>query len=414
MSGREEDFTMYDFVVIGGGIVGLSTAWTLLLRYPGAGVVVLEKEETLARHQTGHNSGVIHSGVYYKPGSMKARFAREGGNRLVELCEEHGVAYEICGKVIVATEPEEIPRLRNIYERGIENGLAVEKIGPEELGELEPYATGLAALKVPSTGIVDFVGVAGAFARMIADEGGELRVGTEVTGISETGDRVELRTSGESIRARVLINCAGLHSDRVAALAGVETGARIVPFRGEYYDLAPKSRHLVKNLIYPVPDPSFPFLGVHFTRKVQGGVETGPNAVLGLAREGYKKTDFRARDLAEVLSYPAFWRLASRNWRTGASEVFRSLSKKAFVRGLRRLVPQVEEDDLVPVEAGVRAQALMKDGTLADDFLIVEGERSVHVLNAPSPAATACIPIGEAIVDRVPRRASPGSSRSGR
>ncbi|HZG62766.1 MAG TPA: L-2-hydroxyglutarate oxidase, partial [Rubrobacteraceae bacterium] len=383
-------------------------------RYPGAGVVVLEKEETLARHQTGHNSGVIHSGVYYKPGSMKARFAREGGNRLVELCEEHGVAYEICGKVIVATEPEEIPRLRNIYERGIENGLAVEKIGPEELGELEPYATGLAALKVPSTGIVDFVGVAGAFARMIADEGGELRVGTEVTGISETGDRVELRTSGESILARVLINCAGLYSDRVAALAGVETGARIVPFRGEYYNLAPKSRHLVKNLIYPVPDPSFPFLGVHFTRKVQGGVETGPNAVLGLAREGYKKTDFRARDLAEVLSYPAFWRLASRNWRTGAGEVFRSLSKKAFVRGLRRLVPQVEEDDLVPVEAGVRAQALMKDGTLADDFLIVEGERSVHVLNAPSPAATACIPIGEAIVDRVPRRASPGSSRSGR
>ena len=405
---------MYDFAVIGGGIVGLSTAWTLLRRYPGAGVVVLEKEETLAGHQTGHNSGVIHSGVYYKPGSMKARFAREGGNRLVELCEEHGVAYEICGKVIVATEPEEIPRLRNIYERGIENGLAVEKIGPEELGELEPYATGLAALKVPSTGIVDFVGVAGAFARMIADEGGELRVGTEVTGISETGDRVELRTSGESILARVLINCAGLHSDRVAALAGVETGARIVPFRGEYYDLAPKSRHLVKNLIYPVPDPSFPFLGVHFTRKVQGGVETGPNAVLGLAREGYKKTDFRARDLAEVLSYPAFWRLASRNWRTGAGEVFRSLSKKAFVRGLRRLVPQVEEDDLVPVEAGVRAQALMKDGTLADDFLIVEGERSVHVLNAPSPAATACIPIGEAIVDRVPRRASPGSSRSGR
>jgi L-2-hydroxyglutarate oxidase len=345
---------------------------------------------------------------------MKARFAREGGNRLVELCEEHGVAYEICGKVIVATEPEEMPRLRNIYERGIENGLAVEKIGPEELGELEPYATGLAALKVPSAGIVDFVGVAGAFARMISDEGGELRVGTEVTGISETGNIVELRTSGEGIHTRVLINCAGLYSDRVAALAGAETRARIVPFRGEYYDLAPESRHLVKNLIYPVPDPSFPFLGVHFTRKIQGGVEAGPNAVLGLAREGYKKTDFRARDLAEVLSYPAFWRLASRNWRTGAGEVFRSLSKKAFVRSLRRLVPQVEEDDLVPVEAGVRAQALMEDGTLADDFLIVEGERSVHVLNAPSPAATACIPIGEAIVDHIPRHASPGTSRRGR
>ncbi len=405
---------MYDFAVIGGGIVGLSTAWTLLRRYPGAGVVVLEKEETLARHQTGHNSGVIHSGVYYKPGSMKARFAREGGTRLVELCEEHGVAYEICGKVIVATEPQEIPRLRNIYERGIENGLTVEKIGPEELKELEPCATGLAALKVPSTGIVDFVGVAGAIAKMISGEGGELRVGSEVTGISETGDRVELRTSDDSIRARVLINCAGLHSDRVAALAGVETRARIVPFRGEYYDLAPGSRYLVKNLIYPVPDPSFPFLGVHFTRKIEGGVEAGPNAVLGLAREGYKKTDLKVRDLAEVLSYPAFWRLVSRNWRTGAGEVFRSLSKKAFVRGLRRLVPEVGEDDLIPVEAGVRAQALMEDGTLVDDFLIVEGKRSVHVLNAPSPAATACIPIGEAIVDRVPRHASPGTPRSGR
>jgi L-2-hydroxyglutarate oxidase len=405
---------VYDFAVIGGGIVGLSTAWTLLRRYPGAGVVVLEKEEALARHQTGHNSGVIHSGVYYKPGSLKARFAREGGARLVELCEEHGVAYEIRGKVIVATEPEEIPRLRNIYERGKQNGLAVEKIGPEELKELEPHAAGLAALKVPGTGIVDFVGVAGAFARMISDEGGELRTGTEVTGIAETGDGVELRTSGESLRARVLINCAGLYSDRVAALGGVEARARIVPFRGEYYDLAPGSRHLVRNLIYPVPDPGFPFLGVHFTRKVDGGVEAGPNAVLGLAREGYRKTDLRIRDLAEVLSYPAFWRLAGSNWRMGAGEVFRSLSKKAFVRGLRRLVPEVGEGDLVPVEAGVRAQALREDGTLVDDFLIVEGERSVHVLNAPSPAATACIPIGEAIVDRVPRHVLPGTPRSGR
>ena len=392
---------MHDFAVIGGGIVGLSTARSLLRRYSGAGVLVLEKEAGWARHQTGHNSGVIHSGVYYKPGSLKARFSKEGGERLVEFCWEHGIAYEICGKVIVATEPEEIPSLRNLYERGVKNGLEVEKIGPEELKELEPHATGIAALKVPSTGIVDFVGVTAAFAKMVAREGGELRTGAEVTGISETGDGVELLTPGESFRARVLVNCAGLHSDRVAALSGVEAGAKVVPFRGEYYELEPERRYLVKNLIYPVPDPNFPFLGVHFTRSVEGGVEAGPNAVLGLAREGYKKTDLNARDLAETLSYPAFWRLVGRNWRTGAGEIWRSLSKKAFVRGLRRLVPEVEEDDLVPTEAGVRAQALMKDGALMDDFLIVEGERSVHVLNAPSPAATACIPIGESIADRV-------------
>ncbi len=392
---------MHDFAVIGGGIVGLSTARSLLRRYSGAGVLVLEKEAGWARHQTGHNSGVIHSGVYYKPGSLKARFSKEGGERLVEFCREHGIAYEICGKVIVATEQEEIPSLRNLYERGVKNGLEVEKIGPEELKELEPHATGIAALKVPSTGIVDFVGVTAAFAKMVAREGGELRTGAEVTGISETGDRVELRTPGESFRARVLVNCAGLHSDRVAALSGVEAGAKVVPFRGEYYELEPERRYLVKNLIYPVPDPNFPFLGVHFTRSVEGGVEAGPNAVLGLAREGYKKTDLNARDLAETLSYPAFWRLVGRNWRTGAGEIWRSLSKKAFVRGLRRLVPEVKEDDLVPTEAGVRAQALMKDGALMDDFLIVEGERSVHVLNAPSPAATACIPIGQSIADRV-------------
>ena len=401
---------MYDFVVVGGGIVGLSTARTLLNRYPGAGVVVLEKEGGWARHQTGHNSGVIHSGVYYKPGSMKARFSKEGGERLVEFCREQGIPHEVCGKVIVATQQEEIPRLRNIYERGKKNGIEVEEIGPKELKEFEPHAAGIAALKVPSTGIVDFVGVAEAFARMVAEEGGELRTGAEVMGISENGDGVEIHASEESFRARALVNCAGLHSDRVAALGGVETGVKIVPFRGEYYDLAPESRHLVKSLIYPVPDPNFPFLGVHFTRTIEGGVETGPNAVLALAREGYKKTDLRVKDLAEVLSYPAFWRLAARHWRTGAGEVLRSLSKRAFVRGLQKLVPAVEEDDLVPTEAGVRAQALMKEGSLVDDFLIVEGKRSIHVLNAPSPAATACIPIGDAIVDRVSALAGIGGA----
>jgi (S)-2-hydroxyglutarate dehydrogenase len=409
--GERRFAAVYDFAVIGGGIVGLSTARAILDRYPDAGVLVLEKEPDWAWHQTGHNSGVIHSGIYYKPGSLKARFCKEGAERLVEFCREYGISHEICGKVIVATDSGEMPRLRNLYERGVENGLAVEEIGPGELKDLEPHAVGIAALKVPSTGIVDFVGVAKTFAKMVAEKGGELRAGAEVTSISESGDGVELRAAGKSFRARALINCAGLQSDRVAALGGVEAGARIVPFRGEYYLLTPESRYLVKNLIYPVPDPSFPFLGVHFTRTVQGGVEAGPNAVLGLAREGYKKTDVRLKDLAEVLSYPAFWRLAGKNWKTGAGEVFRSLSKSAFVRGLRRLVPEVREEDLVPTEAGVRAQALKKDGTLVDDFLIVEGERSVHVLNAPSPAATACIPIGEAIVDRVSNLVKLGSGR---
>lgn len=402
---------MYDFAVIGGGIIGLSTARSILGSYPGAGLVLLEKEKDWAQHQTGHNSGVIHSGVYYKPGSLKARFSKEGGERLVEFCQEHGTVYEICGKVIVATEPEEMPLLRTLYQRARNNGIEVEKIGPEELNEIEPHAAGIAALKVQSTGIVDFVGTAKAFARRAEAEGGELRLGAEVTGISETGSRVELRTAGERFRARVLINCAGLQSDRVAALSGIDLGAKIVPFRGEYYDLKPERRYLVKNLIYPVPDPNFPFLGVHFTRTTEDGVETGPNAVLGLAREGYKKTDINAKELAEVLSYPAFWRLVRRNWKTGVGEIFRSFSKKAFVRGLQKLVPEVEAEDIVPTEAGVRAQALMKNGTLMDDFLIVEGERSVHVLNAPSPAATACIPIGETIAEHASALAGFGGGR---
>ena len=403
---------MHDFLVIGGGIVGLSTARALLKRHPSAGVVVLEKEGSWARHQTGHNSGVIHSGVYYKPGSLKARFCRQGASALVELCQGHGVAYETCGKVIVATERREMPLLENLYERGLENGLGVEKIGPGELRGIEPHAAGLAALRVPETGIVDYVGVAKALADEISEAGGELRPGTRVEGISEGGDGVEVSTSRGIFRARTLVNCAGLYSDRVAAMSGVEPPAKIVPFRGEYYELAPGRRTLVKGLIYPVPNPAFPFLGVHFTRMVEGGVEAGPNAVLGLAREGYRKTDVNPRELAEILGYGAFWRLAAKNWYTGAGEVFRSLSKGAFVRSLQRLVPEVGEDDLVPAEAGVRAQALKKDGTLVDDFLILEGGRSVHVLNAPSPAATACLPIGEHVAERASEKA--GSRSTGR
>ena len=343
---------------------------------------------------------------------MNARFSREGASALVEFCREHGIAHEICGKVIVATEGREMPLLQNLYERGLENGLAVEKIGPRELREIEPHTAGIAALRVPETGIVDYVGVAKAFADEIADAGGELRPGTRVEDVSERDGAVEVSTNRGTLRARTLVNCAGLYSDRVAAMSGVTPPAKIVPFRGEYYELSPERRSLVRGLIYPVPNPAFPFLGVHFTRMVEGGVEAGPNAVLGLAREGYRKTDVNLRELAGTLGYRAFWRLAAKNWRTGAGEVFRSLSKGAFVRSLRRLVPEIREDDLVPAEAGVRAQALKGDGSLVDDFLIVEGERSVHVLNAPSPAATACIPIGESVAERAANKA--GSRFAGR
>ena len=394
------DRRTFDFVVVGGGIVGLSTARALLERHPGARLVVLEKEGGWARHQTGHNSGVIHSGIYYKPGSLKARFCREGAKALVEFCQERGIEYEICGKVIVATEPGELPLLENLRERGLKNGLEVEKLDPEGLKEAEPHASGLAALRVPSTGIVDYKRVAAEFAAMVEEGGGELRKGTEVQQVSERGREVLVQTNRGTLTARSLVNCAGLHSDRVARLCGVDPGTRIVPFRGEYYELRRERRHLVKNLIYPVPDPNFPFLGVHFTRSIDGMVEAGPNAVLGLAREGYRKADFVLKDFVEALSYPALWRLARANWRTGLGEIHRSLSRRAFVRGLQRLVPEVGEGDVVPIEAGVRAQALTEEGKLVDDFLISEGENSVHVLNAPSPAATASIPIGEEIARR--------------
>jgi L-2-hydroxyglutarate oxidase len=389
-----------DFVVVGGGIVGLSTARALLEHHPGARLLVLEKEGGWARHQTGHNSGVIHSGIYYRPGSYKARFCREGARTLVEFCRERGIEYEICGKVIVATEPDELPLLEALHERGTKNGLEVEKVGPEELKVIEPHASGLAAIRVPSTGIVDFAKVAEAFAALVGEKGGELRTGTVVEDISDTGREVVVRTNKGAFHARTLVNCAGLHSDRVARLCGVEPGAKIVPFRGEYYELRPEKRYLIKNLIYPVPNPNFPFLGVHFTRSIDGIVEAGPNAVLGLAREGYKKTDFDLRDFVEEITYPALWRLAKKYWRTGIGEIHRSISKKAFVRGLKKLVPEVEEGDVVPIAAGVRAQALKKDGAMVDDFLISEGKNSVHVLNAPSPAATASIPIGEEIAKR--------------
>jgi (S)-2-hydroxyglutarate dehydrogenase len=390
-----------DFIVIGGGIVGLSTAMALAQQRSGARVLVLEKERALSLHQTGRNSGVIHSGVYYRPGSLKARFATAGNRSMVDFCRDNGVDHDICGKVIVATEPQELSRLDRILETGRRNGLDLRRIGPDELREMEPHVNGLAAIHVPSAGIVNYSEVAAAFAREITQAGGEIRVGSGVRAIDDRPDGVTVETDDATYRSAHLVNCAGLHSDRIAGLAGVDPGCRIVPFRGEYYTVVPEKRHLVRNLVYPVPDPSFPFLGVHLTRMIDGSIHAGPNAVLAFRREGYRKTDFRAYDAWDALTYPGFLRLARRHFREGIHEMYRSLSKGAFVRSLQRLVPDIRSDDVIPSEAGVRAQALKSDGTLVDDFLIVAGRRSVHVCNAPSPAATASIEIGKAVVGRM-------------
>src|SRR5829696_6792461 len=391
----------YDCAIIGGGIVGLSTALTLSRRQPGCSILLLEKEADLAKHQTGRNSGVIHSGIYYKPGSFKAKFAREGSASMVRFCQEHGLAYEVCGKVIVATEQRELPLLENLFQRGLQNGLNVARLSPAQVKEIEPHVRCLAGIKVPSTGIVGYSQVCRKYAELFQALNGTLRTKVKVQAMRKSGGTHVLETNEGDFEARFLVNCAGLHSDRTARLDGLDPGAKIVPFRGEYYELVPEKRYLVKTLIYPVPNPNFPFLGVHFTRSIDGIVEAGPNAVLGLAREGYKKTDFKFRDFVEEFTYPGLWRLASTNWRTGVGEIHRSFSKKAFVRGLKKLVPEVEEGDVVPIAAGVRAQALKEDGALVDDFLIAEGKNSVHVLNAPSPAATSAIPIGEEIAKRV-------------
>ncbi|MCY0924944.1 L-2-hydroxyglutarate oxidase [Streptomyces sp. H27-H1] len=385
-----------DVLVIGGGIVGLSTAHALAGLAPGTRVVVLEKEDGPARHQTGRNSGVIHSGIYYKPGSLKARFAVRGAAEMVKFCAEHGIPHEVTGKLIVATERDELPRLHALVQRGRENGIPVRELGATQIAEYEPQVRGLAAIHVGTTGIVDY----GRVSRQLAESSGaEIVYGGAVELISRRAAGVAVRTStGLVVRARVLVNCAGLQCDRIARLAGDDPGMRILPFRGEYYDLA--RPELVRGLVYPVPDPAFPFLGVHLTRGIGGGVHVGPNAVPALAREGYGWGVVRPRDLADELAWPGSWRMAARHWRYGAGEVRRSLSKAAFVEAVRRLLPAVRAEDLVPAAAGVRAQAVLRDGTLVDDFLIREGERTVHVLNAPSPAATASLPIGREIAGR--------------
>jgi L-2-hydroxyglutarate oxidase len=386
-----------DVLVVGGGIVGLSTAYAITRSAPGTRVVVLEKEAGPARHQTGRNSGVIHSGIYYRPGSLKAQYAAQGAAEMVKFCAEYGIAHAVTGKLIVATERSELPRLHGLVQRGRENGIPVRELGAAQIAEYEPEVEGLAAIHVGTTGVCDFVGVA----RQLAEaSGAEIRYGAEVRRIDrrpELGVAV-LTGAGEVVRARVLVNCAGLHCDEVARLTGDEPGMRIVPFRGEYYSLA--RPELVRGLVYPVPDPAFPFLGVHLTRGIDGGVHVGPNAVPALAREGYDWGTVRPRELAATLAWPGSWQIARRHWRYGTGELRRSVSRRAFTAAVRRLLPAVTAEDLVPSAAGVRAQAVLRDGTLVDDFLIREGARAVHVLNAPSPAATASLPIGREVARR--------------
>jgi L-2-hydroxyglutarate oxidase len=390
-----------DVLVIGGGIVGLATAYRIAQQFPAKRVVVLEKEPGVGQHQSGRNSGVMHSGIYYEPGSLRAAYCREGKEALARFCDEQGIAYDICGKMIVAVDEAEVPRLQGILERGQKNGVRCEMIGPERLAELEPHAAGVRAIHVPDAGIVNFRAVCERLAEIVNAGGGEVVTRCKVTGLVPQSDGVVVQTSTGEYTAGMVVNCAGLYSDRIARMSGQEIAARIVPFRGEFYELQPAARCLCNNLIYPVPDPSFPFLGVHFTRLIQGGVECGPNAVLAFAREGYRKADVNWRDLGEALTYSGFRRLAARNWRTGLAEQWRSLNKAAFVRQLQRLVPEVRAEHLTPSRTGVRAQALAPDGQLVHDFLIQESRHVLNVCNAPSPAATSSLRIGSLIAEKV-------------
>ena len=392
--------TDYDIAVIGAGIIGLATGLKLASDYSNLRTVVLEKEAQVALHQTGHNSGVIHAGIYYAPGSQKANFCATGSLELRDYCDERGIPYRMCGKLVVAVDADEVPRLDELHRRGTANGaVGLEFVGPERLREIEPHAAGVKAILSPNTGIVDFSLVSRAYAEDFKAAGGELALGSGLIGASRDNGAMRLLTNAGDLRARHVINCAGLHADRVAGLMGTDAGVRIFPFRGEYYSIRKEREDLVNGLIYPVPDPAMPFLGVHFTRRISGGIEAGPNAVFALAREGYSKLSFDLRDTLGALAFPGFWKMTAANWKTGLSEQYRSLSKPTFLRSLQRLVPDISMDDLTEPGAGVRAQAVDRSGRLLQDFSIVEAPGAIHVLSAPSPGATSSLTISRYIVD---------------
>jgi L-2-hydroxyglutarate oxidase len=391
-------------IVAGAGIVGLATAFELTRR--GHSVTVLEKESSPAQHQTGNNSGVIHSGLYYKPGSLKATLGTAGATSMRRFAEDNGVFVEICGKLVAATDPVQLPALQELHRRGQANGVPCRIIGAEEAKEFEPHISAVSAIRVESTGIVDFRGVCDALRKHVEQADGEVCLDQRIVGIASHSDAVTITTKTGEFRADQFVNCAGLHSDRLARLAGLQPEVRIIPFRGEYYELKPEASYLVRGLIYPVPDPSFPFLGVHLTRMINGSVHAGPNAIFALAREGYTKLTISPRDVLDSVRWPGLWRLGKRFWRTGLEEAVRSLSKKRFLASLRELVPELPDDSLLPTHAGVRAQALHRDGRLVDDFYYERAPRQVHVLNAPSPAATASLEIGKRIADELESQAS--------
>jgi (S)-2-hydroxyglutarate dehydrogenase len=396
----------YDVVVIGGGIVGLATALNLKKTKPSLRLLLLEKENSLAAHQTGHNSGVIHSGLYYKPGSLKAKNCIEGYHMLIDFCNENNIKYELCGKIVVATNQNQLAILDTLFERGIQNGLeGLEKLNKEQMQAIEPHVAGIAGIKVPQTGIINYTAVSEKYAENIKNMGGEIRLGEKVSSISEINGVSTVVTTKGSYQTTLVINCAGLYSDKVAQFTEKEqVKVRIIPFRGEYYEIKPEKQYLVKHLIYPVPDPNFPFLGVHFTRMVDGGVEAGPNAVLAFRREGYKKLSVDFSEFGETLAWPGFRKVAAKYWKTGLGEYYRSFSKSAFTKALQALIPEIQKDDLIPGGAGVRAQACDYEGGLLDDFAIIENKQAINVLNAPSPAATSSLSIGKTVAEMALKR----------
>ena len=394
----------FDIIVIGGGIIGTATALSLQ-NNSNLSILIIEAESELAKHQTGNNSGVIHSGLYYKPGSLKAKNCSEGRELLYQFCEQNDIPYNKCGKIVVATNESEINSLDELYKRGIANGLTgIKKLNSQEIKNHEPHSTGIAGLFVPQTGIVDYTKVTNKYAQLFLDAGGSVQTNCKFLSLKNDSGELVVITNKEEFKAKLIVNCGGLYSDRIAKLCGVEPGLQIIPFRGEYYKLKREKEYLVKNLIYPVPDPRFPFLGVHFTRMMKGGVEAGPNAVLAFKREGYSKKDFSFNDISQMITYAGFWKMSSKYYSMGFGEFYRSFNKKAFVKALQKLVPEIQEEDIEPGGAGVRAQALEPDGKLVDDFRIVEALKMVHVLNAPSPAATASLSIGKTIAGIVKKK----------